>query len=126
MLSLPKTQRLELIDKRPDLYSTVGRIEFSTFHGKEVAIKTIPHSSSAVRECLLIKNFKHRNIAKCYQVFVFNEIETIAETVQSATVISIVMEKHDKHIGDLNVKERSFLKELLLDILGEFISLRKE
>ena len=60
----------------------------------------------------------HPNILKFLHLLRYQETEKIGNyrSLQNWTVI--VMEKHDKNIGELTSEERNYLPTLLNDVLG--------
>ena len=61
----------------------------------------------------------HQNILRVVHVFRYQETEKFrnTRTLQNWTVI--VMEKHEKNIGELKIEEKIHLPDLLQDVLGK-------
>ena len=61
----------------------------------------------------------HQNILRVLHVFRYQETEIFRNTriLQNWTVI--VMEKHEKNIGELKIEQRIHLPDLFQDVLGK-------
>ena len=111
-----------------------GIVSFGTWHRKpaafkllelgkiEEADKTLDGISNAEKtraEFEIVSKLSHPNILKVLHVFRYQETEKLRNTriLQNWTVI--VMERHEKNIGELTPEERIHLPNLLQDVLGK-------
>ena len=60
----------------------------------------------------------HPNIVRVFHLFRYQETEKIGNLRSLNNWTVIVMEKHDKNIGELTPEERNYLPTLLNDVLG--------
>ena len=111
-----------------------GIVTFGTWHTKPAAFKLlelgkiefvdkivlgISNAAKTRAEFETASKLEHPNILKVFHVFRYQEPEKFRNTriLQNWTVI--VMEKHEKNIGELNLEERIHLPVLLQDVLGK-------
>ena len=82
-------------------------------------IDAISNAKKTLAEFETVSKLSHPNVLKVLHVFRYQETEKIRKNriLQNWTVI--VMEKHDKNIGELMLEERVFLPDLLEDALGK-------
>ena len=113
-----------------------GIVTFGTWHRQPAAFKLldlgkieevyltedgISNAEKTRAEFETASNLSHPNILKFFHLFRYQETELIGDfrSLQNWTVI--VMEKHDKNIGELSDEERVNLPNLLEDVLGKVL-----
>ena len=110
-----------------------GFISFGNWHGESAAFKlldlgkiedivslqdAISNAEKTRAEFETAKKFKHPNIVRVIYSFRYQETEKLGNLRSLDTWTVIVMEKHDKNIGELTPEERNYLPTLLNDVLG--------
>ena len=110
-----------------------GIVSFGTWHGEMAAFKLlelgkieevqelptgISNAEKTRAEFETVSKLSHPNILKVLHVFRHQKTgkSQSALSVQNWTVI--VMEKHEKNIGNLTTKEKIYMPDLLQDVLG--------
>ena len=113
-----------------------GIVSFGTWHGEPAAFKLldlgeieIPDSktledglSNAEKtraEFETVSKLSHQNILKVLHVFRYQETKKSRNTRILENWTVIVMEKHEKNIGELTPEERIHLPDLFQDVLGK-------
>ena len=111
-----------------------GIVTFGTWHRKPAAFKLLKlgkiedvenmdvgilNAEKTRAEFETVSKLSHSNILRVLHVFRYQETEKFGNTriLQNWTVI--VMEKHEKNIGELTIEERIHLPDLLQDTLGK-------
>ena len=112
-----------------------GIVSFGTWHRKPAAFKSLelgkiqnPDSEKTIdsisnaektrAEFETVSKLSHPNILKVFHVFRYQETEKVGNYRSIDNWTIIVMEKHDKNIGELTIEERIYLPDLLQDVLG--------
>ena len=113
-----------------------GIVTFGTWHQEPAAFKLLElgkikmSDSQTVRDGIsnaeksraefeTVSKLSHPNILKVLHVFRYQETEKIRNTRSLQNWTVIVMEKHEKNIGELTIEERIHLPDLLQDSLGK-------
>ena len=90
--------------------------------GKIENVKELPTAISNAEktraEFETAKKLKHPNIVRVIHSFRYQETEKLGNLQSLDNWTVIVMEKHDKNIGELTSEERNYLPHLLNDVLG--------
>ena len=111
-----------------------GIVFFGTWHCEPVAFKLlelekiksanlmkdwIANAEKTRAEFETVSKLSHPNILKVLHVFRYQETEKFGKTriMQNWTVI--VMQKHEKNIGELTIEKKIYLPDLLQDVLGK-------
>ena len=91
----------------------LGKIEFV-----QDAVEGISNAEKTRAEFETVSKLSHPNILKVLHVFRHQKTkkQNNIRTLENRTVI--VMEKHDKNIGELTTEERIYLPGLLQNVLG--------
>ena len=110
-----------------------GFVSFGDWHGEPAAFKLldlgkieevanvadgISNAAKTRAEFETAKKLKHPNIVRVFHLFRYQETEKIGNLRSLDNWTVIVMEKHDKNIGELTPEERNYLPNLLNDVLG--------
>ena len=110
-----------------------GIVSFGHWHGEPAAFKSlhlgkieyveltkdgISNAEKTRAEFETAKKLKHPNIVRVFHSFRYQETEKIGSFRSLKNWTVIVMEKHDKNIGELTSEERNYLPTLLNDVLG--------
>ena len=110
-----------------------GIVCFGTWHNKPAAFKRlrlgeieevdkitdgILNAEKSRAEFEITKNLSHPNILKVLHAFRYQETEKIGNFRSLENWTIIVMEKHEKNIGELAMDQRIYLPYLLKDALG--------
>ena len=110
-----------------------GIVSFGHWHGEPAAFKLldlgkikfvhkvkdgISNAEKTRAEFETAKKLKHSNIVRVFHSFRYQETEKIGNVRSLNNWTVIVMEKHDKNIGELTPEERNYLPNLLNDVLG--------
>ena len=113
-----------------------GIVSFGTWHrepaefkllelGKIENAKNMPEGiSNAAKtraEFETVSKLSHPNVLRVLHVFRYQETEKFRNTRFLKNWTVIVMEKHEKNIGELEIKERIHLPDLLQDVLGKVL-----
>ena len=113
-----------------------GIVTFGTWHREPAAFKLLElgkigmpdsgHTKDAISnakktrsEFETVSKLAHPNILKVLHVFRYQEAEKFLNTLSLQNWTVIVMEKHEKNIGELKIDERIHLPDLLQDGLGK-------
>ena len=93
-------------------------LELGKIEGVEVLLNAISNAEKTRAEFETASKLSHPNILKVLHLFRYQETEKIGNyrSLQNWTVI--VMEKHEKNIGELSPDERKDIPDLLKDVLG--------
>ena len=75
----------------------------------ELTIDGISNAEKTRAEFETAKKLKHPNIVKVFHLFRYQETEKIENVRSLNNWTVIVMEKHDKNIGELMPEERNYL-----------------
>ena len=110
-----------------------GIVSFGKWHGKSAAFKLlelgkipetaimsvgISHAEKTRAEFETTSKLSHQNILKVLHVFRYQETEKIGNHRSLENWTIIVMEKHERNIGELNLDQKIYLPNLLQDTLG--------
>ena len=110
-----------------------GIVSFGSWHQKSAAFKRLKlgeiefveklrdgllNAKKTRAEFEIAKNLSHPNILKVLHVFRYQETEKIGNYRSLENWTIIVMEKHEKNIGELELNERIHLPHVLQDALG--------
>ena len=110
-----------------------GFVSFGHWHGKPAAFKLldlgkievvkfledgISNAEKTRAEFETASKLSHPNIVTVFHLFRYQETEKLGNLRSLDNWTVIVMEKHDKNIGELTPVERTYLPKLLDDVLG--------
>ena len=110
-----------------------GIVSFGNWHGEPAAFKLldlgkidqvefiidgISNAEKTRAEFETAKKLKHPNIVRVFHLFRYQETGKIENFRFLHNWTVIVMEKHDKNIGELTPEERNYLPNILNDVLG--------
>ena len=112
-----------------------GFVSFGHWHGEPAAFKLldlgkikspesgyledgISNAEKTRAEFEIASKLKHPNIVRVFHSFRYQETGKIGNLRSLDNWTVIVMEKHDKNIGELTPEERNYLPNLLNDVLG--------
>ena len=110
-----------------------GKVAFGTWHGKPAAFKfldlekieefyktsvLVSNAEKSRAEFETVSKLSHPNILKVLHVFRHQKTKKRFGTRSLENSTVIVMEKHDKNIGELTTEERIHMSVLLQDVLG--------
>ena len=92
----------------------LGKIEFV-----QDAVEGTSNAEKTRAEFETVSKLSHPNILKVLHVFRHQKTkkQNNIRTLENRTVI--VMEKHDKNIGEITTEERIYLPDLLQNVLGQ-------
>ena len=109
-----------------------GIVSFGTWHGEPAAFKLLKlekiekadkidvgilNAEKTRAEFETASKLDHLNILKVLHVFRYQETEKVQNSRDLQNWTVIVMEKHEKNIGELKIEERIYLADLLQDVL---------
>ena len=109
-------------------------VSFGTWHGEPVAFKllelgkieevdwadeAISKAEKTRAEFLTTSKLDHQTILRVLHVFRYQETKKFRNTLSLQNWTVIVMEKHEKNIGELTTEERIHLPDLLQDVIGK-------
>ena len=112
-------------------------VSFGTWHREPAAFKllelgkiergeNVPDGISKAEktraEFETVSKLTHPNILKVLHLFRYQETEKIGDFLSFQNWTVIVMEKHDKNIGELSETERTYLPHLIEDVSGKVLS----
>ena len=102
------------IDEEFSKISELGKIEY-VYYSED----GISNAEKTRAEFETVSKLSHENILKVLHVFRYQETRKFRNTriLQNWTVI--VMEKHEKNIGELEIEKKIHLPDLLQDALGK-------
>ena len=110
-----------------------GLDTFRTWHRAPAAFKLLPlgkfgftlfdEFENTQAEFEILSNLSHPNILKVFHYFLYQETKIFAESRCQKNLAVIVMDLHEKNIGELTSEERISLPDLLQDVLGKVLIL---
>ena len=108
-------------------------VGFGIWHGEEAAFKKLKmekiEEAESTSEAILnaektraefevTSKLRHKNIVRVFHLFRYQETEKFRKNRLTDNWTVIVMEKHSKNIGELDLEERLVIPKLLMDTLG--------
>ena len=106
-------------------YKKEGLVSFGTWHREPAAFKLLPLGKfgNTRAEFEILSNLSHPNILKVFHYFRYQETKIFEESRDPKNLAVIVMDLHEKNIGELTSEERISLPDLLQDVLGKVLIL---